>query len=330
MAASRPIMTSLNGDNSWLLSFPRPPAEHKESGKAYYHIVFEPWLHGPSSTLSPWPIHLSLPGIPSVLTPSDLEALIQDIEVAAGGHKTTTGSNDQSAIDAILLGFHYNDHVHEPTLKLLDKRIPVIATPDAAAVVKPWCHFDTVTTFTNLARDFDPASWRSAPSGCLPSWLNLLRFPGHHELNYCLLLVWSHLEQGKERHEAILQSPHGLREIPDQLQSFFDAEPAVEKLALLHGLKESYAIGHQNTFGAKAGLALHRAAGDPKYWVTSHNSPLLYSGVLMHMLYVYDTPRTIDWAMEQEASALSSEQRVKGLIKPNVIDVENGGRLVLV
>nr|OQO06400.1 hypothetical protein B0A51_17050 [Rachicladosporium sp. CCFEE 5018] len=301
MAASRPIMTSLNGDNSWLLSFPRPPAEHKESGKAYYHIVFEPWLHGPSSTLSSWLIHLSLPGIPSVLTPSDLEALIQDIEVAAGGRKTTTGSNDQSAIDGILLGFRYNDHVHEPTLKLLHKRVPVIATPDAAAVVKPWCHFDTVTTFTNLAGDFDPASWRSAPSGCLPSWLNLLRFPGHHELNYCLLLVY-----------------------------FFDAEPAVEKLALLHGLKESYAIGHQNTFGAKAGLALHRAAGDPKYWVTSHNSPLLYSGALMHMLYVHDTPRTIDWAMEQEASALSSEQKVKGLIKPNVIDVENGGCLVLV
>ncbi len=38
----RPILTSLNGDNAWLISLPRPAVERQASAKAYYHVVSDP------------------------------------------------------------------------------------------------------------------------------------------------------------------------------------------------------------------------------------------------------------------------------------------------
>lgn len=45
-AAKRPLLTVLNGDNSWLMSFPRPPSERTPQDKTFYHIVLDPWLTG--------------------------------------------------------------------------------------------------------------------------------------------------------------------------------------------------------------------------------------------------------------------------------------------
>src|SRR5437868_2345411 len=51
----RPILTNLNGDNSWLISLPRPSAggasnstPNKTKAKAYFHILQDAWLSGPS------------------------------------------------------------------------------------------------------------------------------------------------------------------------------------------------------------------------------------------------------------------------------------------
>ncbi|KAK7191090.1 uncharacterized protein CC84DRAFT_665941 [Paraphaeosphaeria sporulosa] len=38
----RPTPISLNGDDSWLLSFRSPESDHRNSGKAYFHIVHHP------------------------------------------------------------------------------------------------------------------------------------------------------------------------------------------------------------------------------------------------------------------------------------------------
>ena len=328
----RPIITSLNGDNSWLWSFPRPPAERASSGKVYYHVVFEPWLNGPTSQFSSWVIHLQLSSPPAAANADDVIAIARRIEaVAADVLGTPRRAVDEKdlGIDAILLGFHYLDHVHEPTLRTFDKRIPVIATPEAAAIVEPWGHFDTIRRISNFTAD--ASTWRDTalhPGAPLPSWITPIRLLGHHELNYCTVLIWTHEDDsGSEIHEAIIQSPHGVRldsgPFSSSLQAFLDSSPPTERLALFHGLKESHAVGMKNTYGAENGLALWRSIGGAKYWIPSHHSELWYSGLLMRALWVYDTPRTLEWALGRE---LSKDGK---LDDPNLVEVKNGESFVL-
>jgi hypothetical protein len=333
-AALRPIMTSLNGDNSWLLSFPRPKPERQAAGKAYYHIVFEPWLNGPTSQFSSWLIHIRLAIAPAVTDVESIAAIIRQIEAAAAKVTeviTATPKKEEEyngEIDAILLSFHYLDHIHEPTLRLFDSRTPVIATPEAAALIKPWNHFTDVHHIPNL--DVSVTSWRTPDlhPGGLPSWLTVIRLPGHMELNFVTALVWTHLaEDDNEIHEVIFHTPHGTRLDEGPLQTFLDSEPQTEKLSLMHGLKEGYAGGTMATLGVKSGLALYRRIGGVKYWVQTHHSTLWYSGIIMRTLWVYDTPRTLQWALEKEALDDSVEKREGG--KPSVINVDNGGCLVL-
>lgn len=145
ISSFRPIMTSLNGDNSWLLSFPSPLAEQSLVGKVYYHIVFEPWLNCPTGYLNSWFIHIQQLTISAVADAHSVDAVARRIESlarAALGAALSIGEDPECEqshpiIDAILLGFHYPDHVHEATLRLFDGNIPVFATPEAIAIIKP-------------------------------------------------------------------------------------------------------------------------------------------------------------------------------------------------
>jgi hypothetical protein len=100
----------------------------------------------------------------------------------------------------------------------------------------------------------------------------------------------------------------------------------------LHGVKESYAFGAQNTFGAMSGLRIWRmlrqaadgnedgahyheprnveqskveaegeasAKGGPR-WVSSHDGILTYAGFIMEALWLYDVPKNVGWVVEQE------------------------------
>lgn len=332
----RPIMTSLNGDNSWLLSFPRSQSERATTCKAYYHIIFEPWLNGPTSQLTSWVIHLRQSTTPAVTTAEGVAMLARQIEAAAasavGIDKNAFNGDAQQTrdIDAIFLGFHYLDHVHEPTLRLFDPDIPVLATPEVQAMIKPWNHFPNILTISSL--DASAKSWRTPnlhPGDPFPSWLTPIRLLGHHELNYVTVLIWTHADRNNnEIHEAILQTPHGTKLDVGPLQAFLDSEPKTEKLALLHGLKESRAMGKMNTYGAAGGLALYRRIGGAKYWVLTHHSKLWYSGILMRLLWVYDTVRTLQWALDEEANIDGKGLELPGGT-PDLIEVENGHCFVL-
>lgn len=199
-------MTSLNGDNSWLLSFPRPAEDRAISKKWFYHVVFEPWLAGPASMVHSWFIWISLSKSADVSDPEAIEGVIRQIEAAVPSGTPISSQEEESSagyeggIDAILLGFHYLDHLHEATLRLFDENIPVIATPEATAIVEPWHHFKTIRTIRNL--DSSAKSWREKglhPGDPFPSWLTPIRLAGYRELNYCLAVIWSHAE-GKMRH----------------------------------------------------------------------------------------------------------------------------------
>ncbi|GAO16552.1 uncharacterized protein UV8b_06183 [Ustilaginoidea virens] len=326
----RPLMVSLNGHNSWLLSFPRPWADQKQTGRAYFHIVLDPWLVGPTELVGSWFIRVDLPVAAAMPTADAVEAAARQIEDLASEYVLSRRLSNEvfnpaSHIDAILLGFHYYDHVHEATLREFGRKVPVLATREAASIVKPWNHFSYIT----IVGDLGPAatSWRAPelhPGPPLPSWLTVLRLAGHREINFCLAMVWTHWESpGVEVHEAILSTPHGTLLDQGPLQAFLDAEPKTRKLAMLHGLKESHVGGKQTSFGAKGGLQLYRKLGGVDYWVLSNHSMLNYTGIFMRLSRAADTARTLEWALDQELV------EKKAMNKPSVFRVPNGGFLVL-
>ncbi|KAF4997573.1 hypothetical protein FGRMN_3778 [Fusarium graminum] len=329
----RPIFTNLNGDNSWLMSFPRPKADQASSGKAYFHIVFEPWLKGDVSLFRAWIFNIALDATATATDAQSVEGIILEIEDAAASCiplsqivAPTKNGPYHGNIDAIMLTFHYLDHIHEATLRTFDENIPVIATPEAAAIVQPWNHFKTVS----LSRDLDVSAktWRSPElhPEYLPDWLTVFRLPGHATLNFCTALIWTHeTEPGQEVHETILSSPHGMCLDQAPLDAFLNAEPKTEMLTLFHGLKENYAIVGQTTYGAKGGLALYRKIGGTKNWITTHDSHMTYSGLLLYLTQTNDVPRSLEWALEAE------RERGEGLEAdvPNLYQVPNGGAVVL-
>lgn len=223
--------------------------------------------------------------------------------------------------DAVFVNFHGPDHLHAPTLKTFDKRIPVFAAGTADEIVRGINHFDVVHT----NKDLEPRSkdWKSLhPGGALPEWLTIFRMTGHHILNFCTAMIWS---QSPDKHEAILYSPHGIRETAETLQTFLNnSKSEVKTLAILHGLKESRAFGWLNTFGVSYGLPLYRAS-DAKYWVLSHDSPLAYWGLIM--MGVTEVRRTLEWGLgrEREEKGTTAELR-----EVNFVDVKNGDSTILV
>ncbi|KPM41915.1 hypothetical protein AK830_g4679 [Neonectria ditissima] len=330
-AVSRPILTSMNGDNSWLISFPRPSADR--AARAYYHVVFEPWLAGPVTLLTSWIIGVALTAPPKISSIEDIEGAIRQIEEAAGtvipAADTQSEGKYTGGIDSIMLGFHYDDHTNQATLQQFNENIPVIATPEAAGIVKSWGHFKTITTIQSLAPSAE--SWRDAalhPGSPVPSWLTPIRLPGPAVLNFGLAIIWTHAtDDGGEVHEVIFNSPHGTRLDGGPIQAFLKAEPRTKKLAMLHGLKESHTAAIQTTYGVKGGLALYRRLGGVKYWVLSHNSTLKYSGIFMWLSWTVDTRRTMDWALEEEGKTKGDGEGE--LDRPDLVEVDNGGCFVL-
>ena len=147
----RPVWTSLNGDQSWLFSIPRPGDD--DSHKWFYHIVFEPWLNGSASQLSSWLIYITLSTPPGIPDAQAVEAAAQQIEDAAAvvAQKNGQAARAKSSfaddaytgpLDCIMLLFQYLDHLHPPTLEHFDKRIPVVGTQEAVDMVAKMKHFE--------------------------------------------------------------------------------------------------------------------------------------------------------------------------------------------
>jgi hypothetical protein len=335
----RPILTSLNGDNSWLISFPRPAEERARPGsKAYFHVVSDPWLTGSAKLASPWIMELRTTEPAAVPSGAAVEAVIREIEdAAASAHLIPEGSSPSSPIvDAIFLNFHYPDHLDEATLRTFDPSTLVFATPECAASVRRWNYFTHLTE----TRDLDPATnshWPSLhPGGGLPSWLSVFRLPGHSTLNFATAFVYS---PSQKKHEVILHSPHGIKATQPPLQSLLSHLPsssssssedddtqAITVLAILHGLKDSFSFGVATVLGVMGGLALERAA-KPKYWVKSHDAMLGYSGVIAWVAKTNDVARTMKSGLEEEREK-GGVERGEGK-EPNLVEVGNGGCFVL-
>ncbi|POR31106.1 Uncharacterized protein TPAR_08671 [Tolypocladium paradoxum] len=171
-------------------------------------------------------------------------------------------------------------------------------------------HFDSIALIHGLSASAE--SWRRQelhPGEPLPSWLMPIRLlvHKHQELKFCLAIVSTHVDDsGVGVHEAPLELAHETRLDDGPLRSFLDARSVTRKLAILQGLRESYAAGQQNR------LALYRRIGGAKYWVLSHISKLCYAG----------------WALDNEKLQAGYDPDAP-VEEPCVVQIENGARFVL-
>ncbi|OLN87046.1 hypothetical protein CCHL11_06482 [Colletotrichum chlorophyti] len=302
---ARPILTLVNGDNTWLISIPRPAGTQ---GKAFYHILQDPWLGGSAIAGFAWVLRLDHKAKPALSSQQAIEDWIRDVETGVGGQK----KDEEQWLDAVLIT-HFNlDHCHEGTLRAFEPSTKVFAVQDTVATITGWKHFDNVTTVPDFARG---EQWPTTPD--MPEWLRVFRlqdesgkYPNlHHGM------VISTAASGKE--EIVLYSPHGVEE--SIVGAAREANPDASMLAMLHPL-------HSCGLGAKAkgvdnGLKLVRQ-NEPKYWVNTHDDKLEYSGLLS---YFMDHGRaTLEQGLEKEAKEKGIEQK-----KPNYVVVENGASCIL-
>lgn len=321
----RPILTSINGDATWLISFPRPIRD-EQSQKQYYHVLTDPWLKGDTSLLSSWFIHIARCIPTAAGDGAGVDGIVRDIETAASKEQSLATSFGDVLLDAIFLNFHYLDHMHQPTLLTFDRKIPVFATKEAYPTVSSWGHFERVV----LQQDFEPdmdGGWQSAhPGSPMPEWLTVFRLKGDRELNFATVAVWSHEDGAGVKHEALLMSPHGIKVEQANLQYLFGktCEPPVSSLAMLVALKDSFSLGVRTTLGMPGSLAMERFI-KPKYWVRMHDGQLAYGGVLMWLVWTNDVVRTLDDGLKEEAAAGKGESR-----RPNLVECESGNYLILV
>lgn len=325
VASLRPLVTSLNGDNSWLFSFPRPENELKKRGKLYFHIIYEPWLAGKSFFLSTWFAQFTLAEKASFTTAEDVYSLIRHIERVSAEHLDVQIHLDEdNLLDAIAMTLNLADHLHPPTLQQFNKNVPVIASPSAASTLKSLDLFDNIHILQDIPDGCTNWNQPELHAGAFPPWLTLLRLPGTTELSYSLALIWSHTPDGgkEEIHETIIYSPHGTRVDLPPLATFLEAEPKTQKLAMFHPLKESYSMGWvQNVTGAKGGLELYRKIGGCKHWVRTHNGEIHYQGFLMKTLLVTDYDKTLESALDAENEPAKE--------RPNLHTVGNGDLIAL-
>ncbi|KAM0815562.1 hypothetical protein AB5N19_01361 [Seiridium cardinale] len=323
----RPLIVSLNGDNSWLISIPRPRNEREDYGKAYFHIVYEPWLVGPVVTWATWFVRIGLPWLPKIEDGDAVEGLIDEIEnaAAAAGFVPRPSEQSKPLADVIFLSMNLGDHTHEATLKTFDSNIPVFGTKDAAGLVQSWNHFDRVSTFSDL--EPGNGNWLDLhPGAPLPKWLNFFQLPGHSQLDWASSIIWT-TETGK--HESLLMAPHVIKADHPSLQTFaHDLAPSVQTLAMFCPTKVSFTFGLQTVLGASGSLAMARET-KPKYWIKTADAALLYSGLVMRMMGVKDAWRTLDEAMEIEKKSGKEAQDVEAFVRPNLCEVNNGGCFVL-
>lgn len=326
----RPILTSLNGDNSWLLSFPIPDKERQQpGGKAYFHIVSDPWLAGPSTSIHAYAISVTLPHSPAAKSGEDVEAIAREIEHLArdAGVGAAAPTSSDNIIDLISIGLELDDHKHDDTLRSFRGTIPVLAAPKAAAPIRALNHFETVVDSQDLAPDTPTIESLHPSSSVLPPWLNIIRLPGSSFLNFATATIWSHTEGGTTKREVILTSPHSIKAEEPSIQKFVSIlgqDQNTTVLALLHSLKENYSRVGQHTFGVLGGLELERRT-NARYWIQTADAKLLYTGVIMWLLATTDVFRTLDWGLQKEAEKNGG---VKGR-RPNYLEVGNGESFVL-
>lgn len=276
----RPILTHLNADTSWLISFPRPSTEDDEDTKTnrvYYHVVLDPWLDTEYVFGSRWFIAMNH-AIPSKYkTIEQVQRLILNIEGAA----ENSNLEDKGHPDAVFVSHHLGDHCDRATLEQIDPSVPFVSIASVVEEVKKWNHFQTVESMPDLDIDSPQSLWQTYKSAILPDHIRvgrLLDGGSYPELHWATLLAFSpsQLTSSNAQVETILYSPHGI--YAHRLVNTDWASKHSKPLLLLHGLNPAWSPQRAN-LGVENGSKLATTLG-PKYWIPTHDEELEYRGFL--------------------------------------------------
>jgi hypothetical protein len=314
-APLRPVITYINGDVAWLVSFPRPVSDKSTNDKVYYHAVIDPWFGQPSVVLTSLLLEMGLGRDPGLPSRAAIDAAIVEIELAAGNSLISTDANP--AVDGIFV-MGIAEHCHQESLLQFSPTTPIFAVTAAASTIAPWCYFNNVVTMAPC--DPSKTAWEEAhPGSPLPAWLTVFPPATATASNFGLALVTS---ANRPENELILMAPHGFSAKESSVEGL---AKAMNMLALVAPLKDSYSLGLKTVLGVEDGLAIAQATGTPYYVRSGDFVSLKYKGVIGW--FVNDVPRDIQWGVDQLSKKLGAGKVIK---QPTLVEVENGGSYVLV
>ncbi|KAF7939066.1 uncharacterized protein EAE98_001402 [Botrytis deweyae] len=325
---SRPLITHLNADTTWLLSIPYPKTAETSFNKAYYHILIDPWLRGGQSDVAAffsqqW--HANPSAVQSI---AEIEEFIKSIEEVALGKEI---AGDGGWIDAVVVSHEFTDHMHKDTLLEIPNTIPVFATAKAAVAITSWAHFDHVEEICRFDGD-----WKESSTKYLPDWVGISRVAkaGVDLLYYhsAIMITFSTFSErnisdedaNDDIPEAVIYTPHGID--PGDLTLVGNAQPPIQTLALLHGLQDISLPRAQLNKGAHNGLKVQRLL-NAKYWVGTHDEVKVGGGIVSWFLNRKVV--TLKEALEREAEENGESGDVEKVGDIKFLEVGNGESLIL-
>lgn len=307
----RPILTHLNADTAWLISFPKPTPSLSEKDdtekiverkhRTYYHVLIDPWLTGTNVVVFQWIMSFTHAITGAFGSIDDVRSLIKQIEKAAASEESQSpdsADEEDGEADAVFVSHFLGDHCNRETLVQVAKDVPVVGVQQGVKDIKSWKHFNdaSVLCMPNLDVDGVQKLWRGGtswstdtdPNKLIPSWLRIGNIPcngSYPGLHWATIIVWSpdHQPLGNNpdaRAETMLYSPHGI--YANRLTSnpsWADPEKSGgTMLAVLHGLNPAWSPQPAN-LGVQNGWEIVRKTR-PKYWIPTHDEDLTYTGII--------------------------------------------------
>ena len=335
---SRPSLTHLNADTSWLLQFDRPKSPNSDRRRC--NILIDPWFTGSQVDFAPWiseqyhSIPSSVQSIPEL--EERLEAEEREFSPITDATCLPEKTNRETYIDAIVISHEFTDHCNDHTLLEADPRTAVYATSAAVGLIKSWKHFKDVYEIPVFAKG-NRDCWTKHTMNIFP-WLSVTRLTSSRDVGYLhsgvLLTFQLKKTQERSRIEGLLYTPHGI--VAGDLDWLAQTNPPISLLALIHGLHEvSATFMLRINLGADNGARLGNILG-AKYWVVTHDEIKDGHGIIAKVL------RRKEWGAEeaqkiQEQDTLDrSSPKAENLkagatgFRPELHLLPSGGTLLLV
>jgi hypothetical protein len=239
-------------------------------------------------------------------------------------HPTGLDQEVSSQLDAVVVSHEFTDHMHQETLLEIPSSVPVFASTKAASIIKSWNHFQSVFEVPRFQGD-----WRSSSVKPLPEWIGISRvaYAGKDLLYYhAAIMICFREPEGRGQTEALIYTPHGIS--PRDLSPISTASPAIQTLALLHGLQDISLTTAQLNMGAHNGLKLQRLLG-AKYWIGTHDEVKKGGGFVSWFLHRKMVTLQDAFKREKEEHEGSLEGSGLELGEVRFVALTNGESLIL-
>ena len=280
----------------------------------------------------------------SVQDMAELEARLKDIEEIAQSiplqsANAKRGNSDQysrqSFIDAVVISHEFTDHCNKHTLLELDPDTPIFATKLAFDLIRSWNYFSQVQEMPTFSAE--SLDWRRTSLQPLPRWLGISRIVTVSDALYyhsAILLTFNldhkMIDVPSEEFrpaEAVIYSPHGIQ--AQELSHLSCAIPAVNTLALLHGLHDIKISLKQLNLGAHNGLKAQKIC-KAKYWVSTHDEIKKETGFIT--AFLHRKALTLQEALNEEMTTkgkVDDESELAKMREVTFADLASGESLLL-